>query len=81
MPTSTTESEIRSMFEPIASAINHKFLGITLNSSRGFCFLVVFDSVAAVVEAEQSLVKEPQTGRTVSSSFMVSGRGEKSQGK
>jgi hypothetical protein len=48
------------MFEPIASAINHKFLGITLNPSRGFCF-VVFDSVAAVVEAEQSLVKEPRT--------------------
>ena len=37
-----------------------------------------FDAVAAVdaavAEAERSLVKEPRTGRKVSSSFMVSGR-------
>lgn len=77
VPDATKESEIRSLFEAIAASSGNKILGITLNPNRGFCF-VDFDSVAAVdavvAEAEKSLVKEPRTGRKVSSSFMVHGR-------
>ena len=77
VPDATKEPEIRSLFEPIATSNGNKILGITLNPNKGFCF-VDFDSVAAVdavvAEAEKSLVKEPRTGRKVSSSFMVHGR-------
>ncbi|KAL3767369.1 hypothetical protein ACHAWO_006915 [Cyclotella atomus] len=77
VPDATKESEIRSLFESVAASNGNKILGITLNPSRGFCF-VDFDSVkavdAVVAEAEISLVKEPRTGRKVSSSFMVHGR-------
>lgn len=77
VPDATKESEIRSLFEPVAVSNGNKILGITLNPNRGFCF-VDFDSVTAVdavvAEAEKSLVKEPRTGRKVSSSFMAHGR-------
>ena len=77
VPDATKEPEIRSLFETIAASNGNKILGITLNPNKGFCF-VDFDSVAAVdavvAEAEKSLVKEPRTGRKVSSSFMVHGR-------
>ena len=77
VPSGTSESEIRALFEPVAISTSNKLLGITLNPNRGFCF-VDFDSVkavdAAVAEAEESLVKEPRTGRKVTSSFMAKGR-------
>jgi len=77
VPSGTSESEMRALFEPVAISTSTKILGITLNPNRGFCF-VDFDSVkavdAAVAEAEKSLVKEPRTGRKVTSSFMAKGR-------
>lgn len=77
IPDKTTEAEIRTMFEPFGPKTNTKMLGITLNTNRGFCF-VDFDSPAAisaiVEESAKSLVKDPRTGRKVSSTFMAQGR-------
>mmetsp|Transcript_192 Transcript_192/g.293 ORF Transcript_192/g.293 Transcript_192/m.293 type:complete len:627 (+) Transcript_192:161-2041(+) len=35
----TKEVDIRGMFEPYATKLNRKILGITLNANRGFCFV------------------------------------------
>lgn len=47
IPDRTKEGEIRRMFEPYATKLQQKILGITLLASRGFCF-VDFDSKTVV---------------------------------
>lgn len=81
IPAKTLEPEIRAMFEPFASKLQKRVLGITLLPNRGFCF-VDFDSKAVVdaivkdVEAEkEAQTKSKKEGEDVPvSKFIVNGR-------
>jgi len=81
IPAKTLEPEIRAMFEPFASKLQKRILGVTLLPNRGFCF-VDFDSKAVVdaivkdVEAEkEAQAKSKKEGEDVPvSKFIVNGR-------
>lgn len=58
IPDRTKEPEIRAMFEPYASNLKKRILGITLLANRGFCFVDfdskdVVDDIVKAVEAEK----------------------------
>lgn len=65
IPDRTKESEIRSMFEPYATSINQKILGITLKANSGFCFVdfdakIVVDNILKDVDEMKSKMKQQQ---------------------
>jgi len=66
IPDKAKESEIRSMFEPYAIAVNQKVLGITLKASNGFCFVDfdakhVVDTILKEVEQYKANRKQQQS--------------------
>ena len=61
----TKEAEVRTMFEPYASKLNQKILGITLKATSGFCFVdfdskIVVDSILKEVEELKSNGKQQE---------------------
>merc|ERR1739844_801580 len=65
IPDRTKESEIRSMFEPYATSLDRKILGITLKASSGFCFVdfdakIVVDTILKEVEEIKNSKKQQQ---------------------
>lgn len=77
VPDKTTESEVRSLFEPHGVKTGNKVLSVTLNPQRGFAF-VDFDgedaALAIVSEASSTLKRDEKTGRKIESAFMIRGR-------
>jgi len=65
IPDRTKESEIRSMFEPYATSLDRRILGITLKASSGFCFVdfdakIVVDTILREVEEIKNSKKQQQ---------------------
>jgi len=75
IPDKTKEADIRSIFEPYATDLNQKILGITLHATRGFCFVdfdakLVVDTILKDVEASKEANKSGSTNGEGSKFFM-----------
>lgn len=71
IPDRTKEPEIRAMFQPYATKMNQKILGITLLANRGFCF-VDFDSKNVVDEVVKDVEACKKDGKP--NKFMINGK-------
>jgi len=71
IPDRTKEPEIRAMFQPYATKMNQKILGITLLANRGFCF-VDFDSKNVVDEVVKDVAACKKDGKP--NKFMINGK-------
>eukprot|EP00554_Chaetoceros_debilis_P009381 CAMPEP_0194101170 /NCGR_PEP_ID=MMETSP0150-20130528/1885_1 /TAXON_ID=122233 /ORGANISM="Chaetoceros debilis, Strain MM31A-1" /LENGTH=620 /DNA_ID=CAMNT_0038787691 /DNA_START=476 /DNA_END=2338 /DNA_ORIENTATION=+ len=71
IPDRTKEPEIRAMFQPYATKMNQKILGITLLANRGFCF-VDFDSKNVVEEVVKDVAACKKDGKP--NKFMINGK-------
>ena len=63
----TKETEIRAMFEPYATKLGQKILGITLKASSGFCFVdfdakIVVDTILKEADGMKSNGKQQDSG-------------------
>lgn len=80
----TKETEIRAIFEPYATNLDQKILGITLKASSGFCFVdfdakIVVDTILKDADAMKSNGKQ-QDGGSASSGSGRGGNDKKLEG-